>query len=150
MRFATPGYRAIPITPHHHVVEGETAYATVMDYPGAIDMATVYVPADVGEQIVESLAQKGITDVWFNPGRRCAVACVAKARALGLRPIRGLQHPRNWQEPVAVLIYNHADHNDPYKRQASLHPAVSRRDRIVFRPAFHTPLQLEEAHRSAS
>jgi len=84
--FREAGYRAIPITPRHQIVEGEAAYASVLDYPGEIDMASVYVPADVGEQVVESLAQKGIRDVWFNPGADSA-GVVDRARALGLRPI---------------------------------------------------------------
>jgi uncharacterized protein len=85
--FRQAGYRAIPITPHHKLVEGETAYASVMDYPGEIDMATVYVPPHIGAQVVESLAQKGIGEVWFNPGADAA-AVVTRARALGIRPIQ--------------------------------------------------------------
>jgi len=86
--FRQAGYRAIPITPHHRMVEGETAYASVMDYPGEIDLASVYVPPVIGEQVVESLAQKGIAEVWFNPGAD-APGVVSRAAGLGLRPIRG-------------------------------------------------------------
>ena len=85
--FREAGFRAIPITPHHTIVEGETAYASVLDYPGEIDMATVYVPPDIGEQVVETLAQKGIGEVWFNPGAD-APGVLNKARALGIRPIQ--------------------------------------------------------------
>ena len=85
--FREAGYRAIPITPHHAAIEGETAYATVLDYEGTIDMASMYVPPEIGEQVVESLAQKGIGEVWFNPGADSA-AVLNKARALGIRPIQ--------------------------------------------------------------
>lgn len=85
--FREAGYRAIPITPHHREVEGETAYATVLDYPHRIDMATVYVPPHIGEIVVESLAQKGIGEVWFNPGAD-APAVLSRARAVGLHPIQ--------------------------------------------------------------
>ena len=85
--FRDAGYRAIPINPHHDEVEGERAYATVLDYPGNIDMATVYVPPDIGAQVVESLAQKGIGEVWFNPGADDP-AVLTRARALGIRPIQ--------------------------------------------------------------
>jgi predicted CoA-binding protein len=84
--FRAAGYRAIPINPHHPAIEGETAYPTVLDYPGHIDEATVYVPPDIGELVVESLAQKGIRDVWFNPGAH-SPELVTRARALGIRPI---------------------------------------------------------------
>jgi predicted CoA-binding protein len=85
--FRQAGYQAVPINPHHDIVEGEKAYGTVLDYPGEIDMASVYVPPDVGEQVIESLARKGIGEVWFNPGADND-SLVRKARALGLRPIR--------------------------------------------------------------
>jgi uncharacterized protein len=84
--FLQAGYDAIPINPNHAVVEGRTAYATVMDYPGPIDMATVYVPPGVGETVIEGLATKGIVEVWLNPGAG-SERLVARARALGLRPI---------------------------------------------------------------
>jgi predicted CoA-binding protein len=85
--FRDAGYRAIPITPHHATVEGETAYATVVDYPLEIDMATMYVPPEIGEQVLASLAKKGVGEVWFNPGAD-APDLLAHARALGLRPIQ--------------------------------------------------------------
>ena len=84
--FREAGYRAIPINPHHDEVEGEKSYASVLDYPDAIDMATVYVPPDIGEQVLESLAQKGIGEVWFNPGAE-SPEVLTRARALGIRPI---------------------------------------------------------------
>ena len=85
--FRRAGYRTIPITPHHSEIEGEKAYATVLDYPDPIDMATMYVPPPVGEQVLESLAQKGIGEVWFNPGSDTP-GVIMRARALGLRPIQ--------------------------------------------------------------
>jgi predicted CoA-binding protein len=85
--FREAGYRAIPINPHHDEVEGEKSYASVLDYPDTIDMATVYVPPDVGEQVLESLAQKGIGEVWFNPGAE-SPEVLTRARALGMQPIQ--------------------------------------------------------------
>ena len=85
--FRDAGYRVIPITPHHDDVEGERAYPSVVDYPGVIDMATVYLPPEIGERVVESLAQKGIGEVWFNPGAD-SQAVLTRAKALGIRPIQ--------------------------------------------------------------
>jgi uncharacterized protein len=85
--FRDAGYQAIAINPNHPEVEGERTYPTVMDYPGAIDLATVYVPPEVGELVIASLATKGIIEVWFNPGAD-SPSLIAKARALGLRPIQ--------------------------------------------------------------
>jgi predicted CoA-binding protein len=85
--FRDAGYRVVPINPHHTDVEGEQAYASVLDYADPIDMATVYVPPEIGEQVLDSLAQKGISEVWLNPGAE-SPAVIARARALGLRPIQ--------------------------------------------------------------
>lgn len=85
--FRAAGYRAIPITPHYAEVEGERAYASVLDYPEAVDMATIYVPPSIGEQVLDSLAKKGIGEVWFNPGAD-GPEVLTRARALGLQPIQ--------------------------------------------------------------
>jgi uncharacterized protein len=85
--FAQAGYNVIPITPHHAEVEGKRAYASVLDYPDAIQMATVYVPPEIGEEVIESLAKKGIIEVWFNPGADSR-SLITKARALGLEPVQ--------------------------------------------------------------
>src|SRR5215510_15274323 len=66
--FEKQGFTVIPINPHETEVEGHKAYASVLDVTGPIDMATVYVPGSVGVKIVEELAQKGVPEVWLNPG----------------------------------------------------------------------------------
>ena len=84
--FRTAGYKVIPINPNEAEVEGLTTYASVLDVPETIDMATVYVPPDIGERVIEDIAKKGIGEVWLNPGAGSR-QLVAKARALGLEPI---------------------------------------------------------------
>jgi predicted CoA-binding protein len=84
--FERNGYRVIPINPREVEVEGHKTYASVLDVPGAIDMATVYVPAHAGVKVMEELAQKGVAEVWLNPGADDE-AVVARARALGLKAI---------------------------------------------------------------
>ena len=66
--FAQQGYTVIPVNPHEREVEGYRAFASVLDVPDAIDMATVYVPPDQGVKVVEELARKGVGEVWLNPG----------------------------------------------------------------------------------
>jgi hypothetical protein len=84
--FAQRGYRIVPINPHEREVEGWPAYPSVLDVEGPIDLATVYVPPQVGEGVVEEVARKGIPELWLNPGSE-SPAVVARAEALGLRPI---------------------------------------------------------------
>ena len=84
--FVRQGYEVLPINPHETSVEGLKAYPTVLDVPGHIDMATVYVPPEIGLAVIEQVARKGIPELWLNPGAG-SPALVAAARALGLSPI---------------------------------------------------------------
>jgi len=67
-------------------VEGVKTFASVLDVPVRIDVATVYVPPTIGVRVLEEVARKGIPEVWLNPGADDA-AMVAKGRALGLRVV---------------------------------------------------------------
>jgi predicted CoA-binding protein len=73
----------IPVNTHEAEVEGHRAYRSVLEVPGSIDMATVYVPPESGLVVVEELARKGVPEVWLNPGADDD-AIVERARALGL------------------------------------------------------------------
>src|SRR4029453_17317510 len=84
--FLRQGYTVVPINPNEAEVEGLKTYASVLDVPGAIDMATFYVPPDIGEQVIEEVARKGVGEVWFNPGAE-SDRLIARARALNLQPI---------------------------------------------------------------
>src|SRR5947207_12447449 len=84
--FAHQGFKVIPINPNEREVEGHPTYASVLDVPEQIDLATVYVPASVGVRVMEDLAKKGIPEVWLNPGAD-APEVVLKAKTLGLKPV---------------------------------------------------------------
>jgi len=84
--FERQGYTVIPINPHEAEVEGHKAYASVLDVPGPIDMATVYVPGPIGVKVLDEIARKGIPEVWINPGADEAPV-LDRARALGLNVI---------------------------------------------------------------
>jgi len=66
--FMAEGYRVIPINPNERQVEGMTTYASVLDVPERIDMATLYVQPDVGLRLLPELEQKQIAEIWVNPG----------------------------------------------------------------------------------
>ena len=80
------GYTVIPINPHEPEVEGIKAYRSVLDVPGAIDRASFYVPPEIGELVIDEVAQKQIPEVWLNPGAD-SDALVARARSLSIKPI---------------------------------------------------------------
>jgi len=83
--FRHQGYDVVPINPHASAVEGLKTYKSVLDVPGPIDMATFYVPPEIGESIIDEIAAKRIPEVWLNPGAESAIL-VSKARALNLLP----------------------------------------------------------------
>ena len=84
--FRAQGFTVVPINPNATEVEGERAYASVLDYPGTIDEATVYVHPEVGVEVMDELAAKKIGTVWLNPGAD-GPAVIARAKAVGLTPI---------------------------------------------------------------
>jgi predicted CoA-binding protein len=84
--FRHQGYTVVPINPHEAEVEGLKAYASVLDVPGPIDMASLYVPPEIGEQVMGEIARKGISEVWLNPGAE-SDGLIALARTLRIQPI---------------------------------------------------------------
>jgi len=62
------GYTVIPINPNEAEVEGLKTYASVLDVPGTIDLATVYVQPHIAMRLLDEFEQKGIPEVWINPG----------------------------------------------------------------------------------
>ena len=84
--FLQQGYTVIPINPHEAEVEGLKTYASVLDVPGTIDIASFYVPPDIGARVLDEVAQRQIPEVWINPGAE-SDALLARARALSIRPI---------------------------------------------------------------
>ena len=99
--FQQQGYTVIPINPHETSIEGLKAYSSVLEVPGSVDMASFYVPPDVGEQVIEDIAKKGITEVWLNPGAE-SDALVARARALNIQPIVACSIVAIGQNPYAL------------------------------------------------
>lgn len=81
------GYTVYPVNPHEATVEGQRAYKSVLDIPGPVDMATVYVQPRVALEVLDELSRKGIPEVWLNPGADDD-AVVERARQLGLNAIQ--------------------------------------------------------------
>jgi predicted CoA-binding protein len=84
--FRQQGYTVVPINPHESEVEGLRTYASVLDVPGAIDMASFYVPPEIGEQVIDEVARKRIPEVWLNPGSE-SDELITRARRLSIKPI---------------------------------------------------------------
>ena len=85
--FEHRGYTVYAVNPNESKVEGHSTYASVLDIPGPVDMATVYVPASVGVEVMDQLAKKAVAEVWLNPGADARVV-VDRARTLGLKVVQ--------------------------------------------------------------
>ena len=83
---ALAGLHVVPVNPHEASDRRAARVSVGAGVPGAIDMATMYVPPDVGMQVIDEVARKDIPEVWLNPGSE-SDALVARARALGLNAI---------------------------------------------------------------
>jgi predicted CoA-binding protein len=84
--FGHKGFTVVPVTPSEAEVEGLKAYPTVLDVPGAIDMATFYVRPEIGLRVIDEVAGKGIPEIWLNPGAG-SPDLERKAQALGIRTV---------------------------------------------------------------
>lgn len=84
--FRDHGDTVIPIHPRLDEVEGLKAYRSVLDVPGSIDMASVYVPPEVGIGLLGEFERKGIPEVWINPGAE-SDELIAEARRRKLNVI---------------------------------------------------------------
>ena len=85
--FERRGYTVLAINPNEREVEGHRTFGSVLDVPGPIDMATVYIPAGPGVEVMGQLAEKGVPEIWLNPGADDDEV-VERARELGLNIIQ--------------------------------------------------------------
>lgn len=66
--FQAEGYRVIPVNPNEAEVEGLRTVPSVLSISEPLDMATVYVQPEVTLALLDEFAQKGIPEIWVNPG----------------------------------------------------------------------------------
>jgi predicted CoA-binding protein len=72
--YSSQGWTVYPIHPTETEVEGLKVYKSVLDVPGAVDEASLYVPGPKLKGVLDEIAKKGIKTVWFNPGTEDAEA----------------------------------------------------------------------------
>ena len=99
--FVRQGYTVVPINPNEADVEGLATFKSVLDVPGRIDMASFYVPPDVGLRVIDEVASKQIPEVWLNPGAE-SDALIARARSLSINPIVACSIVAVGQNPYAL------------------------------------------------
>jgi predicted CoA-binding protein len=83
------GYRVFPIHPTGQTIEGLPAYHSILEVPvEKLDRVSLYLPPEIGLQVIEQIAQKTAREVWLNP---CAgsPALIARAQEMGLNIVTG-------------------------------------------------------------
>lgn len=82
------GKHVVPINPKVDEVEGLAAVAEVSELDGSIDGISIVTPPKITEQIVAAAIDKGIKNVWMQPGAESETA-VEQALQAGLNVIHG-------------------------------------------------------------
>jgi uncharacterized protein len=72
--FLQNGYQAIPVNPKEKVIEDVPCVATVLDLPDDVSSISVITPPSVTEKVVEMAIQKGIRNIWMQPGAESTAA----------------------------------------------------------------------------
>ncbi len=62
------GRKAVPVNPRESAVEGLSCVAKVEDLPAEVTSISVITPPKVTEQVVQAAIQKGIKNIWMQPG----------------------------------------------------------------------------------
>ena len=83
--YRAAGFTVYPIHPHAASIEGLPAYASILDVPGPVQRATVYLPPEVTLQVLDAIARKGVRELFLNPGSESSEV-IARAQELGLVP----------------------------------------------------------------
>lgn len=73
------GYQAIPVNPKEKEIEGIPCVATVLDLPDEVTSISIITPPTVTEKVVDLAIQKGIKNIWMQPGAESSAA-VSKCR----------------------------------------------------------------------
>lgn len=78
------GYKLIPINPKEKTILGDKCYKSILDYDGEINTLDMVVPPNIGIKILDEAKQKGVKNIWFQPGSDSKKA-IEKARELGFQ-----------------------------------------------------------------
>jgi len=83
------GYQVFPVHPSAQIIEGLPAYRSISELPvETLDRISLYLPPDIGLQVIEQIDEKAAREVWLNPGAESA-ALIARGKELGLNIVVG-------------------------------------------------------------
>jgi predicted CoA-binding protein len=79
---------AVPVNPGADEIEGLKAYRDLASVPDDIDGVSIITPPAVTEKVVEQALQRGIKQIWMQPGAE-SEAAIATAQEVGANVIAG-------------------------------------------------------------
>ena len=85
--FLQQGYEVFPVNPKEAVIEGLTAFKSILELPVRPQMVSVYLPPSVLLKVLPDIAALGCDELWLNPGAD-SDEVVAEAERLGLNVIQ--------------------------------------------------------------
>jgi predicted CoA-binding protein len=75
-----------PVHPAQDMIEHLPVFKSVLDLPADVKSISVITPHSVTEKVVDLAAQKGIQNIWMQPGAESELAS-EKCKALGINVI---------------------------------------------------------------
>jgi uncharacterized protein len=81
------GWTVYPVNPNEPLIEGLQSYPSVSALPAGIDRASLYLPPAVGITLLDAIHDKGIPELWVNPGAE-SDELIETAERLGLNTIQ--------------------------------------------------------------
>src|SRR5262249_27436044 len=87
--YAQQGYDVYPVHPRAGTIEGLPVYHSIRDVPvSTLDRVSIYLPPEIGLEVINDVAAKPSREVWLNPGAE-SEALITRARELGLNVVLG-------------------------------------------------------------
>jgi hypothetical protein len=78
------GWQVFPVHPNADSIEGLPAFRSIRDVPvERLDRVSLYLPPEIGLQVIDDVASKPSREVWINPGAGSS-ELYQRARELGL------------------------------------------------------------------
>ena len=66
--YASKGYTVYPVNPNEKNIEGLKAYPSLSSLPQKPNIASLYMPPQVGLKVADEIIELGIRDIRINPG----------------------------------------------------------------------------------
>lgn len=80
------GYDVYPVNPKGGEIEGRRVFTSLAEIPVPLTRISVYLPPEIGIQVLDEIKAKGCQELFLNPGSD-SEEVIAKAKELGLDPI---------------------------------------------------------------